>query len=220
MDKALIKKAVQFINQKANEHLYKASVEIGAYVLKHFFDDDIKAAGSRNPRKPASYRALCDNEGLAITVEALSVMVRVAAQEKFFLSKSVDSSALSYSHKAELVKLANDKEKIKLVKLVIQKSLPYRDLKARIQKMRADRPQPDLPLSRLIQKDVDNPERLSAKSNLEAVQDKVALQSELRAIDSERREELLKKAREKKGEIEQWLALYAALVEALEELKE
>ncbi len=54
--------------------------------------------------------------------EALSVMVRVAAQEKFFLEKNLDTASLSYSHKAELVKLPNDDKKVKFVKSVMQKA--------------------------------------------------------------------------------------------------
>ncbi len=89
-----MEQAVKFINEKANETLYKGSEEIGAYILKKFFDDDIEKATSKNPRKPASYRALCSHPGLVLRPEALSVMVRVAAQEKFFLDKKLDVKKL------------------------------------------------------------------------------------------------------------------------------
>jgi len=79
----LIEKSVEFINEKANETLYKGSLVIGEYVLKHFFNDDISLASSKNPRKPKSYRALCNHEALSVPYSTLTIMVRVAAQEKF-----------------------------------------------------------------------------------------------------------------------------------------
>ncbi len=39
-----INKAVKFINEKANEALYKGSIEIGQYILENFFDNNIKIA--------------------------------------------------------------------------------------------------------------------------------------------------------------------------------
>ncbi len=59
VDSDLIDHAVRFINEKYNENAYKMAIEIGAYVLKNFFDDDIALAASKNPKKPASFRALC-----------------------------------------------------------------------------------------------------------------------------------------------------------------
>lgn len=43
-------------------------------------------------------------------------MLRVAAQERFFLSRKQVTEHLSYTQKTELVKLPDDDEKIKLVK--------------------------------------------------------------------------------------------------------
>jgi hypothetical protein len=139
VDEALVKAAVKFINEKANETLYKGSEEIGAYILKKFFDNDIHKATSRNPRKPASYRALCTDPELVLRPEALSVMVRVAAQEMFFVDKKQDVKPLSYSQKAELVKLVNDDKKLKLVKNIISNPVSVRKLQERISKMRKER---------------------------------------------------------------------------------
>jgi hypothetical protein len=88
----------------------------------------LAAASARNPRKFTSYRALCEHPDLAPRPGTLSVMVRVAAQEKLFELKNLPVEKLSYSHKAELVKVFDDKVKIKLFKETVKKSLNVRQL--------------------------------------------------------------------------------------------
>ncbi len=41
-----IENAVEFINEKANETVFKGSIEIGQYILEKFFDNDINALTS------------------------------------------------------------------------------------------------------------------------------------------------------------------------------
>jgi len=111
-----VEAAVQFINEKLNEYVYKGSIEIGDYVLKHFFNDSIELATSRNPNKPDSYNKLCESGALAVDAKQLSVMVRVASQEKFFSEKEIDTTGLSYTHKACLVKIFDENIKKSLIK--------------------------------------------------------------------------------------------------------
>ena len=99
VDDDFILQSVEFINEKANETLYKGSIEIGEYLLKHFFNDDIALASSRNPRKPKSYKALCEHKELAVPYSTLTIMVRVAAQERFFKTHQIQTDQLSYTHK-------------------------------------------------------------------------------------------------------------------------
>lgn len=56
VDQELIEQSVRFINEKANETLYKGSLEIGRYILNHFFHGDIRLASSKNPIKTNSYK--------------------------------------------------------------------------------------------------------------------------------------------------------------------
>ena len=129
-----VEAAVQFINEKLNEYVYKGSVEIGDYVLKHFYNDSIELATSRNPNKPESYNKLCEDGRLAIDAKQLSVMVRVASQEKFFIKEKIDTTELSYTHKAYLLKVFNKEEKKDLIKKCIDKKLTSRELKKIIDK--------------------------------------------------------------------------------------
>jgi hypothetical protein len=132
-DKELVEEAVAFINEKANETVYKGSVEIGNYLLEKFFDGDVAKASSKSRGKLVNYRALCQHPDLAASPGTLSVMVRVAAQEKLFEAKKLPVEKLSYSHKAELLKISDDKLKIKLFKRAVKHSFSVRGLQFEVE---------------------------------------------------------------------------------------
>lgn len=127
VDVKLVEDSVTFINEKLNQSVYTTFEEIGIYILEKFFGGDTRLTSSRNPRKSASYRALCKHEGLAIDPARLSVMVRVAIQERFFADHKLNTENLSYTHKAELVKMPDGDEKLKLVKTFQKKGISTRD---------------------------------------------------------------------------------------------
>jgi hypothetical protein len=143
VDDSKIMEAVAFINEVANKTIYQGSIEIGDYILKHFFEDDIKFAASKNPKKQASFNKLCENEDLTIRPNRLAIMVRVASQERFLAEKEVDTSELTYTHKASFVKLDNGQKKINLIKKCVDKEWSTRELDIEINKKIKE-----LPLSR------------------------------------------------------------------------
>jgi hypothetical protein len=63
-------------------------------------------------------------------------MVRVAAQEKFFSDNNVNTTGLSYSHKAELVKLRNGQKKLGTVRLALEEGWSVKHLKEVVYDMR------------------------------------------------------------------------------------
>jgi len=134
INKESLDEAVKFINEKANETLYRGSIEIGEYLLKTFFNGDIKMAASKNPKKQASFNKLCEREDLLVNPNTLGIMVRVASQEHFFQNKKVNTEGLSYTHKASLVKLDNDRKKISLLTDCIKKNWTTRQLELEISK--------------------------------------------------------------------------------------
>ena len=135
-DRDLIERSVRFINDKANETLYKGALEIGSYILKYFFNNDIARASSKNPRKINSYRELCRHRDLAVPYSTLTVMVRVAAQEKFLTENRVDVSRLGYTHRANLIRLDNNEGKLALAQRCIAEGLSTRKLSELIKKER------------------------------------------------------------------------------------
>jgi len=109
-----IDEAVTKINDLVGNKLYETAIAVGDYVLKTFFNDDIKKVQSKNPNKLLSFNKLCDRSDLKVHPKHLNQMVHVAAQEKILIAAK--TSELSYSLKVELLKIHDDKLKIKTAK--------------------------------------------------------------------------------------------------------
>ena len=136
IDPALIDKSVEFINNALSKTIFKGSLEIGNYLLKNFFEDDIKLASSKNPHKPVSFQELCKRDDLGVHPSTLSRMVRVASQERYLIDGKANVDDLTYSHKLELIKLPNDKKKLKLVERCHNLKMSCRKLSENIFKTR------------------------------------------------------------------------------------
>ena len=134
VDDQFIDQAVEHINEIANKTTYSGMMEIGQYVLEKFFDNDIEKASSRNPRKPESYKKLTEREDLVVPLSSLSIAVRVAGQEKFLEDKKINIDKLTYTHKAELVRMGNDIKKTSLVKKCIEENWTTRKLSEEVRK--------------------------------------------------------------------------------------
>jgi hypothetical protein len=141
VDDSKINEAVAFINEVANKTIYQGSIEIGEYILKNFFEDDIKFAASKNPKKQASFNKLCERDDLSLSPNRLAIMVRVASQERYLSEKEVDTSELTYTHKASLVKLNNGQKKINLIKRCVGEEWSTRKLDVEINKKLKEVPQ-------------------------------------------------------------------------------
>ena len=217
VDQALVNDAVHFINEKANEHVYKAYEEIGNYLLEKFFNNDIALASSKNPRKSASYSQLCKREDLAIHPARLGVMVRVAAQEQFFASKKLPSDKLSYTHKAELVKLPDDQRKIDLVKECIKKSIASRQLAERVSEILKDTPRNELPALKLLENKLSDPKRLFADTRItEMLFDDDRLRAELEGLSPKKRMRLYEAVSGMLEESREWVRRFELLQSRLE----
>jgi dGTP triphosphohydrolase len=215
VDKALVNDAVNFINEKANETLYRGSEEIGAYLLERFFGNDIAVASSRNPHKPASYTALCQRADLAVHPATLSLMVRVAAQEVYFKQRRFNAAGLSYTHKAELVKLPNTAEKIRLAQKALKSTLTSRLLSEEVKKTREKSGAKGKVISSVIEKYMTDPVRLfeNARRN-----DFLSNADNLKKIRRETRQKLLEKALEMVQKTKEWGKRYRALAKELEKI--
>jgi len=135
VDEKLIDEAVAFINETANKTIYKGSIEIGEYILENFFGGDLKIASSKNPKKVSSFNKLCEREDLTVHPNRLGLMVRVASQERFLVEKKVNTEGLSYTHKATLVKLDNNKKKTNTIEKCIEKKWSTRELDDEIKRL-------------------------------------------------------------------------------------
>jgi hypothetical protein len=219
VNEELVEKAVQFINEKANETIYKGSEAIGAYLLENFFQNDISLASSRNPYKSASYTALCKRTDLVVHPATLSVMVRVAAQEIFFKEEKVKTERLSYTHKAELVKLPDGKEKTKLAQKILEESLTTRQVSEEVKKIKdastGDEPNAVLLLA-AVERCIENPVRLfdhHARSSF------ISTVDNLKKMKAETRKRLYEKTLSMIEQTREWTKRYEALKNQLEEIE-
>jgi hypothetical protein len=215
VNKALVNDAVNFINEKANETLYRGSEEIGAYLLERFFDNDIAVASSRKPHKSASYAALCQREDLAVHPATLSLMVRVAAQEVFFKEKKFNPAGLSYTHKAELVKLANTAVKIRLAQKALKSTFSSRLLSEEVKKTKERSGAKGKVISSVIEKYLADPVRLFENSRRNEF---VSNADNLKKMHLGTRQRLHDKALEMVEKTKQWGKRYRTLAKELEKL--
>lgn len=219
IDPELVEKAVQFINEKANETLYRGSEAIGVYLLENFFQNDIALAASRNPRKSDSYAALCKRTDLVVHPATLSVMVRVAAQETFFEKEGIQSQGLTYTHKAELVKLPNGKDKTGLVQKILEGSYTTRQVSEEIKKLKGastgDELKPALLLA-AVERCIENPARLFDHPERSCfISDKTNLQK----MKADTRQKLYEKTKSMIDLTREWTKQYEALKNQLEEIE-
>jgi hypothetical protein len=214
----LVDQAVLFINEKANETLYKGYEEIGTYLLNNFFQGDIRQASSRNPFKSASYVALCKRTDLAVHPATLSIMVRVAAQERFFSSEGIKTEGLSHTHKAELVKLPDGAEKAALVERVLKESLTTRQVADEVKRIRdelpRDEPKPALLLA-AIERCIGNPLLLFEHSGRSSF---IADKSNLQKMRPDTRQKIYDKTLSMIELTREWMERYEALKKQLEEI--
>ena len=215
VDESIVEEAVSFINEKANETLYRGSEEIGAYLLEKFFKNDIKVASSRRPYKSASYAALCQREDLAVHPATLSLMVRVAAQESFFKDKGFDPVGLSYTHKAELVKLPNTEEKIRLAQKAMESTFTTRLLSEEVKKAREKSGGKGKIVVSVIEKYLSDPVRLFENRRRNEF---VSSLDNFKKIRPEARQRIREKALEMVERAKEWGERYAAIVKELEKI--
>ena len=185
VDPALIDRSVKFINKTIIATSYKGSLEIGEYLLEHFFDNDIEKASSRNPHKPLSFQKLCKRDDLGVHPSTLSRMVKVASQEKYFVQKQTDTKGLTYSNRLEFTKLPNDQKKLKLVEKCIKEEMSFSTLSARIsKKSKGVTPLPPLKLIGNVDKLFEGtqlPDLLSTPDKLERLRSTTRTQMKERA---------------------------------------
>jgi hypothetical protein len=219
VDQSLIENAVHFINEKANELVYSGYEQIGRYLLERFFNNDIILASSRSPRKPASYSALCRREDLSIHPARLGVMVRVAAQEEFFASEKLPSEKLSYTHKAELVKLPDNPQKIELARECVTKSISSRELAEKVSKiLETMRRDPPVALKLLASK-ISDPKRLFADTRIvEMLSHEERLEAQLKGLSRKKRMRLCEAVEGILDESKEWVWRFELLRSKLEHI--
>ncbi len=212
----VVEEAVAFINGRIEQTVFDGAIEIGEYVLVHFFDNDISLISSKNPDKQVSFRKLCAHPDLAVSAQALNKMVRVAAQERFFKVNGIDASSLKYSHKIELTSLENNAEKLNIARRAISEALSVRELRDIIKQERKSLSDgsADLPAREQIERYMTRVRRFLKRARVPGVfydQEAVA------AFDKETSVSLYNKAMTLMSEFEQVASALSSIIYNLSE---
>jgi len=86
--------------------------EIGEYLIRNFFDDDLNEVTSQNPNKNVSFRELCERVDLPFPESALRRFIHVAIN--FRLMPPEKARALPPSHHSVLYHVADPDERCRI----------------------------------------------------------------------------------------------------------
>ena len=128
----MLDEAAKVIMEKANAGA-QSIIEIGEYLLKTFFDDDINKVTDRASRKGISLRKLAEHPDMHLSLKTLSNAVRLAVLEKTAFKDS-EFKELSPSHKILLLNVADDEQRTNFANKVVLGKLSVRTLRTELGK--------------------------------------------------------------------------------------
>jgi hypothetical protein len=167
VDKKLVDEAAAWIRDKAMETAKKATVEVGEYIIKKFFDNDVEALKSKNPTKSASFRALAEKCGTAdfpFSKTWLNNAVGVALMYRALPAEKAAFKELGPSVQALLLPLKIPEKVEKVADLALNDHLSFREVRKAVEKEQSRKAKDDRgrPRKPLIVKTLDRSLRLFA----------------------------------------------------------
>ncbi len=124
--------AAKFVNDKWNSSC-RSLIEIGEYLMNNFYDGDPEKAKAKGPKKGISLRMLAIRPDLHVSPATLSRARQLAVQEKMYFQQST-FTYLTDSHKLELLRIEDKKEKLKYAKSIEDKKLSCRAFRKVLEK--------------------------------------------------------------------------------------
>jgi len=124
-----IDKAVDYINAQANSTA-KSLIEIGQYLLKEFFEGDIKKAEDRGSRKGISLRKIAEHPEITLSYRTLANAMHLSHQE--YLFSDAKYKALSETHKMLLFSVSDNKKKLSFADKVVSEKLSVNKLREKL----------------------------------------------------------------------------------------
>ena len=127
-----IEAAVTFINDQV-QSAQKSFLEIGKYILDHFFGGSIDRAISTDPNKNVSYTQLADHPKLQIDPSTLSRCVALHIQQAQMIQASKSAKRLlemaSPTHQRILLPVKQPERKVELLGQAVKKGLSTREFR-------------------------------------------------------------------------------------------
>jgi hypothetical protein len=136
VDERLIDRAVQHIRMVVVNMVHKGALDVGNYVLEHFFHGDIERVVSRSPFKCASFRLLserCGSQELPISKSWLHNAVGIAVMLRA-LPENAAFRLLPPSHQTILLPLREPGAVEVAARRAVSEGLSVRELRRSIHK--------------------------------------------------------------------------------------
>lgn len=143
IDKRLIDEAVDWIRDTALEGIKKTLGEVGEYIIRKFFDDDVGLVRSKSPSKHASFRALAERCGSAdfpVSKTWLNNAVGVAVMSRQLSSPKSAFRLLPPTLQETLLPLKDPDRVEKVAKKVIEGECTLREARKVVAQERAKLP--------------------------------------------------------------------------------
>ena len=150
----IVESAVTFINDRVAAS-QRNILEIGKYVLDHFFDGSAELAASKDPNKNVSFQRLARHPGLLINRTTLSRAVALYIQQQELLAADHESASLltqvSPTHQQTILSVKGVDTKIALLQKAVDHDLSTRALRriVDIEKKKTKSPRGRKPLTAL-----------------------------------------------------------------------
>ena len=142
-DEDLVEEAYKTIESIVVQHFTKTMEEVGEYLIKNFFDDDVERALSQNPTKKKSLGKLIaklrsEGEGSPSRTWIYN-SVKLVADKRYFEKNDVkEYSKLKHSHRVYLTHVKDMETKKGLVIETVENGYSVAQLRERIREVNAD----------------------------------------------------------------------------------
>ena len=160
-----VKDIVHNINHIAFGHVERGKLEIGGYVLRVVFNDNIEDVLSKNPNKKESLRQICDDEELRVDRRRLSNWIRAAAYKRDLEAHGVDCSKMLTSQLVALLRVKDEDKRRELAGTVSTEKLSVRNILDEADLLNQNGNPKDA--ARILRKKIENP--LSLLKDTDAV---------------------------------------------------
>lgn len=140
IDHQLVQEAATWIRRTTADSIKRTLSEVGEYLLKTFFHDDITLAASKNPLKNASFRALADRCGtmdLPVSKTWLNNAFGVALMNRQLPRGSSAFALLPSSIQESLLPLKDPVKVEQLARQAVDKRLGFREVRQQVAEERA-----------------------------------------------------------------------------------
>lgn len=126
--------AVEEINRIAKASVVAGLLEIGNYIIKTFYDDNIEKVADRDPAKSVSVRKIAHHPDLELSPTYIFNSLRLAVDHRLLGDKN-EYLQLSASHQLALARLSGTDSKLDLAQQAVLEHWPVTKLQEKVREL-------------------------------------------------------------------------------------